>query len=192
MIKIFKFLFAIIRFSIYKPFFRKSSFFVLNSNSLITGLKRIELGRQFYANKLLRMEVFAGGYLKVGDNVNLGQNVHIGVLNYVELGNNVLIGSNVLITDHNHGKYNGIDQDSPESAPNKRKIYSPGKVIIGENVWIGDGVVILPNIVIGSGSIIGSNSVVSKDIPPNVIVGGNPLKIIKYFDEKNNVWLKDI
>lgn len=52
-------------------------------------------------------------------------------------------------------------------------------VRIGTDVWIGARVIILPGVTIGNGAIIGANSVVSKDIPPNTIVGGVPAKFIK-------------
>lgn len=53
------------------------------------------------------------------------------------------------------------------------------KVIIEDNVWLGTGVIVLPGVRIGNGSIIAANSVVNKNVPPMVIAGGNPLKIIK-------------
>ncbi|RZF50233.1 CatB-related O-acetyltransferase [Acinetobacter halotolerans] len=52
-------------------------------------------------------------------------------------------------------------------------------VCIGNDVWIGADVVLKSNITIGDGAIIASNSVVTKDVPPYMIVGGNPAKIIK-------------
>ena len=63
--------------------------------------------------------------------------------------------------------------------PSLRKLYSKGPVIIEDNVWIGEGVAILPNVIIGENSIIGANAVVTKDIPRNSVVGGNPAKIIR-------------
>jgi maltose O-acetyltransferase len=53
-----------------------------------------------------------------------------------------------------------------------------GKIDIRENCFIGDSTIVLPNITIGSNSIIGSGSVVTKDIPPNTVVAGNPAKPI--------------
>jgi acetyltransferase-like isoleucine patch superfamily enzyme len=52
-------------------------------------------------------------------------------------------------------------------------------VIIEDNVWIGEGVAIMPNVTIGANSIIGANSVVTKDIPKNSVVAGNPASVIK-------------
>ncbi|MEE9330725.1 MAG: acyltransferase [Methylophilaceae bacterium] len=50
---------------------------------------------------------------------------------------------------------------------------------IGKNCFIGARSIILPGITIGDGSIVGAGSVVTKNIPPNVAVAGNPAKVIK-------------
>ena len=55
-------------------------------------------------------------------------------------------------------------------------------MIIEDNVWIGEGVAIMPNVTIGANSIIGANSVVTKDIPKNSVVAGNPARVIKNID----------
>lgn len=129
------------------------------------------------------------GYGKIifGKNVKIGDNVHIASASKITIGNNVLMASNILITDLDHGKYNGDNQDTPFSIPDERLINSI-EVKIGDNVWIGENVVILKGCHIGSGSIIGANSFVNKDIPKNCIVAGQPLKKIKTYDEITNKW----
>jgi acetyltransferase-like isoleucine patch superfamily enzyme len=52
-------------------------------------------------------------------------------------------------------------------------------VSIGKHVWIGAGATILKGVTIGDNAIIGAGSVVTKDVPPNVIVAGNPARIIR-------------
>lgn len=52
-------------------------------------------------------------------------------------------------------------------------------VTIGDNVWIGGRAVINPGVTIGNNVVIASGAVVTKDVPDNVIVGGNPAKILK-------------
>lgn len=50
---------------------------------------------------------------------------------------------------------------------------------IEKRVWIGVAATILPGVRIGENSIIGANAVVTKDVPSNTIVGGNPARILK-------------
>ena len=55
-------------------------------------------------------------------------------------------------------------------------------VTIGDNVWIGGRAVINPGVTIGDNVVIASGAVVVKDVPDNVVVGGNPARIIKEID----------
>ena len=192
----------IVKYSIYllnylrfKLVLGNSSKFYIGSHPSITGAGKISLGRNFFSNKNLRIEVIGeiieDNYkLIIGDNVGIGSNVHIGVTNSIIIKNQVLMGSNILITDHNHGNYNGLNQSSPLVPPVSRKLNFDSKILIEENVWIGDGVVILPAVIIGRGSIIGANSVVNKNVPEFVIAAGNPIRILKKYNFSSSEWEK--
>ena len=52
-------------------------------------------------------------------------------------------------------------------------------ITIGDNVWVGGSSVVNPGVTIGSNVVVASGSVVIKDVPDNVLVGGNPARIIK-------------
>lgn len=141
----------------------------------------VSIGGNFKSERGVRLEVISPEHtkeeiIKIGDNVYINWNCHIGGYKKIIIEDNVLIGSNVLITDHFHGEISLRMLDIP---PNERPIYSKGKVIIKQNVWIGEGVAILPGVTIGKNCIIGANSVVTKSIPENCIVAGNPAKIIR-------------
>jgi maltose O-acetyltransferase len=58
-----------------------------------------------------------------------------------------------------------------------RELAAP--ITIGDNVWIGGGAIINPGITIGNNVVIASGAVVTKDFPDDVVIGGNPAKIIK-------------
>jgi acetyltransferase-like isoleucine patch superfamily enzyme len=61
---------------------------------------------------------------------------------------------------------------------------STGTVQLGNDVFVGVNSVVLPNVTIGDNSIIGAGSVVTKDIPSNVVVAGNPARIIRRLSDR--------
>ena len=58
----------------------------------------------------------------------------------------------------------------------------PKKIVIKDYAWIGSKSVILPGVTIGENAVVGAGSIVTKDVPDNAIVAGNPAKIIKYIN----------
>ena len=61
-----------------------------------------------------------------------------------------------------------------------------GRIDIGENCFIGARSVIMPGVTIGDNCIVGAGSVVTKSIPPNTVVAGNPAKPITYINSYRN------
>lgn len=53
-------------------------------------------------------------------------------------------------------------------------------VRIGDNVWIGMNAIVLKGVTIGDNSVVGAGAVVTHDVPPNVVVAGNPARIVKH------------
>lgn len=147
------------------------------------GEKHILIGENFNCGVRFRVEAIDEylGFkfnpkIVIGNNVRINHDCHIGAINEIVIGNGVLIASKVFITDHYHGR---IESNAILVSPFERPLYSKGSVEIKNNVWIGEGVVIMPNVTIGENSIVGANSVVTKSIPPNSVVGGNPAKILR-------------
>jgi acetyltransferase-like isoleucine patch superfamily enzyme len=89
----------------------------------------------------------------------------------IELGDDVLCGPNVVIIAINY-RYAEV------RVPFAQQGTSSTGVRIGSNVWIGANVTILDGSVIGDNTIVVANSLVNRRFPPNVIVQGNPAKII--------------
>lgn len=99
----------------------------------------------------------------------------------ISFGNNVTVASGVTFVTHDV-----IDKVLNKMDYNFNFHYNCAPIEIGNNVFIGCNVTILPNVKIGNNIIIAAGSVVTKDIPNNTIVGGNPAKVIGSFDEYVN------
>lgn len=157
--------------------------FSLQSPFNIIGHQYIEIGEKCGSRPGIRIECIDTyretkfiPHLQIGDRVFFNFRCHIGVVNSVTIGDDVLIGSNVLIIDHAHGYNNSRDIETRAA---DRFLYSKGPIVIENNVWIGENVCILAGVTIGKNSVIGANTVVTKDVLPNCIVVGNPMRIIR-------------
>ena len=69
--------------------------------------------------------------------------------------------------------------------PEKRQGMHPKSVKIGRNVWIGSNSTILPGVTVGDNAVISAGSVVTRDVPENMVVAGNPAKVTKSIFDGN-------
>lgn len=115
------------------------------------------------------------GYnIEIGENFYSNHNLTILDCAKVTFGNNVFIAPNVSLYTAEH----------PIDFQTRNKGLEFAKPIkVGNNVWIGGSVTILSGVTIGNNVVIGAGAVVTKDVPDNVVVAGNPARIIKEIKE---------
>lgn len=109
-----------------------------------------------------------GMRIKVGKHVFINSGCRFQDQGGIVLGDGALIGHSVVLATLNH------DVD-----PSKRHILHPAPIILGKNVWIGANATVLPGVTIGDGAIVAAGAVVTRNVPPNVVAGGVPARIIK-------------
>lgn len=136
-------------------FFKTSNFFTRNKFLRIVGLPI----RKLY---VVIVQWFMG--IDINDTTRFGKNFTIYHGQGLIVHSNTIIGDNVVLR---HNTTIGVAYDGGPCPK------------IGNNVSIGANSVVIGGIKIGDNSIIGAGSVVVKDVPSNVIVVGNPAKIIK-------------
>lgn len=106
----------------------------------------------------------------IGENVWINVGCNITDPSLVRLGNNVGLSDCTL-----------IGHDASVALLNVRygtKLDSVGPIDILDNVFIGHGAIILPRVKIGPNSLVAAGAVVLRDVPPDVVVGGNPARVI--------------
>lgn len=113
------------------------------------------------------------GHITIGDGTIINNNfVAISVSKGIYIGEKVLIGTHVEIYDSD---FHSLDA----SQRNTCNIQDDKKVCIEDNVFIGSNVKILKGVKIGKDSVVANGSIVAKDIPPGVVAGGIPAKVIR-------------
>jgi acetyltransferase-like isoleucine patch superfamily enzyme len=110
-----------------------------------------------------------GDQIRIGRNVFINQNCTFYDLGGLDIADDVLIGPNVSIITAGH-----------PLEPSQRRSVTIGKPIaIERNVWIAAGATIIGGVTVGENSVVAAGSVVTRDVPPNTLVGGNPARLIR-------------
>lgn len=115
-------------------------------------------------------------YCDYGVNISVGENFFANYgciildVNKVTIGKNCMLAPNVSLFSATHPvraeeRYNGVELGLP--------------ITIGDNCWIGGGAVICPGVTLGNNVVVGAGSVVTKSFGDNVVIAGNPAKIIR-------------
>jgi maltose O-acetyltransferase len=111
-----------------------------------------------------------------------GYQTHIGARTFVNwglicldvgritIGDDVQIGPNVQLLTATHPL---------EPGPRRDKWEGSRPITIGNNVWLGGGVIVCPGVTIGDNTVVGAGAVVVRDLPANVLVVGNPARVIR-------------
>jgi acetyltransferase-like isoleucine patch superfamily enzyme len=179
----FKYLIFIVRLLIIKLKYRNKIFLTSlkigfeNSTLLVIDNQNssIKFGNLNYFYRLGNLEVYDGGRIEFGDNVSINKGFSIVCRNKIIFGNNIMIGPNVMIFDHDHNFSKGATTFNKQGFKSK-------PIIFGDNIWVGANVFVSSGVTIGSNVVIAAGSIVTKNIPSNCIVGGNPSKQIKFLD----------
>ena len=135
---------------------------------------------------------------EVGDNTKIGA--------FVEIQKNATIGKNCKISSHTFvcegvmieddafigHSVTFINDSYPRATIGNGQMQTEAdwkveRTIVKKGASIGSGSTILANVVIGEKAIVGAGSVVTKDVPANAIVAGNPAKVLRYITEESRI-----
>ncbi|HWJ98352.1 MAG TPA: sugar O-acetyltransferase [Acidimicrobiales bacterium] len=110
-----------------------------------------------------------GRAIRIGTHVFVNQNATFSSLAPITISDEVMIGPNVSLITSGH-----------PVAPSQRHAALVGRPItIERDVWIGAGATVIGGVTIGARSVVAAGSVVTKDVPPDSLVGGNPATLIR-------------
>lgn len=109
-----------------------------------------------------------GQSITIGRNVFLNTSCHFQDQGGITIGDGAQIGHNVVLATLNHVE-----------DPVRRSQTTPAPIVIGRNVWIGANATVTPGVTIGDGAIVAAGAVVTRDVPPNTVVGGVPARVLR-------------
>lgn len=117
-----------------------------------------------------------GENLRVGRNVFINQNCTMYDLGGIDIGDDVMIGPNVSLITSGH----------PLDPAQRRACVIAKPIVIGKNVWIAAGATIIAGVTVGENAVVAAGSVVTRDVPANTLVAGNPARVIRVIGEDDD------
>ena len=121
--------------------------------------------------------------LEIGDRTLFGRMAYISCVGHIRIGSEVLAGDRVVIADSYH------QYEDPDVNIVHQPMAPPEPVVIEDGVMLGIGVCIAGGVTVGARSYVATNAVVTRDVPPNSVVAGNPARILRSYDRAAGVWV---
>ncbi len=126
----------------------------------------VVLGRDVLLAEGVRLHLRdAGARLEIGDGSFLNYRTEVIAHERVTIGRGCLLAWDVQVLDSDSHRIDG----APHTAP----------VVLGDRVWIGCRATVLKGVTVGDGAIVAAGSVVTRDVPPQALVGGNPARVLR-------------
>lgn len=149
----------------------------------------VKLGRDVKLSKFINLygceigdETKIGAFVEIQKNATVGKRCKISSHTFlcegVTIEDNVFVGHNVAFINDSYPRATTEDGNLQSEAD-----WHVEKTIVKKGASIGSGCTILSRVTIGENALVGAGSVVTKDVPPNTIVVGNPARVLRKIEQ---------
>lgn len=126
-----------------------------------------------------------GAFVEIQKNATVGKNCkissHTFVCEGVTIEDGVFIGHNVAFVNDSYPR--AVTEGGAMQTESDWKVE---RTLIKKGASVGSGCTILANVTVGENALVGAGSVVTKDVPPNAIVAGNPARVLRYVNKNDS------
>ena len=151
----------------------------------------VKLGQSVKLSKFINLygcsigdETKVGAFVEIQKNASVGRRCkissHTFVCEGVTIEDNVFVGHGVAFINDSYPR-----ATTPEGELQNESDWKVEKTVVKRGASIGYGSTILANLVIGENAIVGAGSVVTRDVPPNAIVAGNPARVLRLVENNS-------
>jgi acetyltransferase-like isoleucine patch superfamily enzyme len=153
----------------------------------------VKLGKDVRLSKFINLygceigdETKIGAFVEVQKNARIGSRCkissHTFICEGVTIEDNVFIGHGVTFINDSYPRATTGDGELQTEQDWKVE-----RTVIKKGASIGSGSTILANVTVGENAIVGAGSMVTKDVPPNAIVAGNPARLLRYISKETRI-----
>lgn len=145
--------------------------------------ERVAFGASTFVLAGATISVGPSARVQVGARTYLGRDLTIVCAGSVTIGDDVMGSDRLLFADT-------APEPTVAGVPVRdQDLAAPRPVVVEDGVFLGTGAMVLAGVTVGARSLVGAGAVVTRSVPPNCVVVGNPARVVRWYDREHDRWV---